>query len=159
LHPPLGLITRRLAAMAIDLLDTVEPDPDAEDDAPTEPVGDEEPSLGWTAHGVPGRVAELAVEAGADLATARRLYELTVDEVPDLGRSALDFLGILPGFPVKAMLRELIRQPDCKALARMAAKRSRFLAAGRAGGDLAGPSVNLSSTSPLQVPSQGSAAP
>ena len=123
--------------MAIDLLDTVEPDPDAEDDAATEPVGDEEPSLGWTAHGVPGRVAELAVEAGADLATARRLYELTVDEVPDLGRSALDFLGILPGFPVKAMLREMIRQPDCKALARMAAKRSCFLAAGRAGSDLA----------------------
>jgi hypothetical protein len=34
-----------LATLTIDLLDVVEPNPDGEDDAPAEPVGDDEPDL------------------------------------------------------------------------------------------------------------------
>jgi hypothetical protein len=44
----------RLAREEIDLLDVVEPDPDAEDDAPAEPIGDDEPSLGWSITGATG---------------------------------------------------------------------------------------------------------
>lgn len=42
---PLAGELQDLATIALDLLDVVEPDPDLE------PVGDEEPSFGWTADG------------------------------------------------------------------------------------------------------------
>jgi hypothetical protein len=73
-----------LASLTIELLDVVEPDPDEEDDAPAEPVGDDEPDLAGSHTDLKGGTADDEPSLGwlldGRLAPARGLRDLDCED-------------------------------------------------------------------------------